>query len=290
MTQHRDEHIDLCAGYALGSLDEADRRRLEEHLHAGCPACDAAIADFSGTAVMLARGAPPAKPSPGLRARVMEAVRSDAARPAATEESREAIDGARERPPRGREAERAQIRELRPRPRFGWIHAVGWVAAAVLAVTAGTFWEAISRLRYEVKVRDELVSELRNRVQVEQRWVAILSAPGARVAEMTLTPEGRAALQGRAVYDPDTQRALVVFRNALAPSDKDYELWAIRDAGPSSLGVLRADESGNAVLRLENLSYPTPIQAFAVSLEPRGGSPNSKAPSGPVIMVGALGS
>ena len=47
MSEHREEHIDLCAGYALGSLDEADLERIDQHLAEGCEHCEAALADFS---------------------------------------------------------------------------------------------------------------------------------------------------------------------------------------------------------------------------------------------------
>ena len=51
MSEHLEEHLDLCAGYALGSLDAPDRIRLEAHLADGCPACEAALAELRGSHV-----------------------------------------------------------------------------------------------------------------------------------------------------------------------------------------------------------------------------------------------
>jgi len=64
VSQHRDEHLDLCAAYVLGCLDEADRSRLEAHLAEACPVCEGALRDFGGSAVLLAASVPPALPSP----------------------------------------------------------------------------------------------------------------------------------------------------------------------------------------------------------------------------------
>ena len=79
MSEHRDEHIDLCAAQALGTLSDEDRRRLEAHLAEGCRECEAALADFSAATVMLAASAPAAEPSPGLRQRVLAAVEAERA-------------------------------------------------------------------------------------------------------------------------------------------------------------------------------------------------------------------
>lgn len=67
--------------------------------------------------------------------------------------------------------------------------------------------------------------------------------------------------------------------------DKSFELWLLRASGeaPVSLGLLPA---GRGAAR----EYEAPLQlksgnAFAVSVEPRGGSP-THLPTGPVIHVG----
>jgi len=51
---------------------------------------------------------------------------------------------------------------------------------------------------------------------------------------------------------------------------------------------VHADPSGDAVLQLE-LPEAAAVQAIAVSLEPTGGAPTPDAPTGPVVLVGAIG-
>ena len=62
------------------------------------------------------------------------------------------------------------------------------------------------------------------------------------------------------------------------------ELWSVPATGaPRSLGVVSADEA-TTVLRSRLLEGTA---AFAVSIEPRGGSPTG-APTGPIVSVGKL--
>ena len=52
------------------------------------------------------------------------------------------------------------------------------------------------------------------------------------------------------------------------PTDKQYQLWAIVNDQPVDLGVFDLDSTRTGILQLEQ-GQP---QAFAITLEPRGGS------------------
>ena len=278
MNEHREEHLDLCAGYALGSLDAVDRQRLEAHLAEGCPMCQRALADCSLGVVMLAASAPPATPDPALRERVLAAVH------ATPQEAKSApppaLDELPDAPPRGRVIE---MRPRRPSVGLGWMWAA---AAAALAIATAVSWNAAGRLRAELATARGLLVQAQRELEEERRWAAVTNAPDARVAELAITPAGIAALRARATYDPHTRSAVLVFENFSAPSGRDYQLWALRGAGVASLGLIKPDASGQAILRLENVGDPKELAGFAVSLEPAGGSPNPAAPTGPVVMAG----
>ncbi len=78
---------------------------------------------------------------------------------------------------------------------------------------------------------------------------------------------------------------------AIAPPDieasQDHELWMVMpdDGGVRSLGILPKDNNSTVTVEVPQLQSDT--VAFAVSLEPLGGSPES-APTGPVLYQGAF--
>ena len=176
-----------------------------------------------------------------------------------------------------------------PRWSWAWLGIAGWVAAAALTVAVGTFWETIVRLRQEIAIRDERVAELFTRTGKDQRWLALMSAPGVRFADLRPAAAGLSSLQGRAVYDPVSQRALLIFQGAFPPHGQDYQLWAVRSGAPVDVGVLQPDSTGFAIVRLENMGTPGITEGFTVSVEPRGGSPKGVVPTGPAILQGSLG-
>ncbi len=70
------------------------------------------------------------------------------------------------------------------------------------------------------------------------------------------------------------------------PSGKSYQLWLLPNQGaPISLGVVAAGQSRYPIPESAQ-SHLSQAKAFAVSVEPPGGSPTG-LPTGPVIMVGA---
>jgi len=70
------------------------------------------------------------------------------------------------------------------------------------------------------------------------------------------------------------------------PSGKSYQLWLLPTQGaPISLGVVAAGQSRYPIPESAQ-SHLSQAKAFAVSVEPPGGSPTG-LPTGPVIMVGA---
>ena len=85
------------------------------------------------------------------------------------------------------------------------------------------------------------------------------------------TPQSNA----KVVWDTKAQQwAIYIFDLPAPPSDKDYQLWYVTKNAKISAAVFRTDEQGRTVLKL---TLPPDalagLAATAVTLEPRGGSP-----------------
>lgn len=110
---------------------------------------------------------------------------------------------------------------------------------------------------------------------------------GARVSDIaSLTDEGA---RPAVVVTADRQRNLmtvkVVASVALTPQQA-LQLWAVpRDGKPRSLGVLGARRE--LTLPLPANAIGADVALLAVSLEPKGGSPDPNGPSGPILYKGS---
>ncbi len=279
MSGHREEHFALCAGGVLGALDEPERRVLEQHLAEGCPDCEAELRRLADGAVLLAASAPQVTAPPALKSKVFDRIRAEGV----------------ERSPAPARSTARKVVELPPRRSSAPLVWAFAAAAAVLAVTSVSMWSTGQRLRGDlVAVRAQLdtqrqqLADKQQELAEAQRWSELVEGAGTRLVDLQITPAGNAILKARALYDPQSHRAMIVFSNFTPPSGSDYELWALRDGKPASLGVIHADASGRAIIKLPDTGDPTNLGAFAVSLEKAGGSTTPTAPQGPVVMVGML--
>lgn len=117
--------------------------------------------------------------------------------------------------------------------------------------------------------------------------VALTQAPEAPVINYaaTLTDEqSRTAI----LLTGDSRRQLMdvrVVNSVAVAADKTLQLWAIPKQGnPRSLGILPDNRS--ARLALSERAIGGDVQLLAISLEPKGGSPDPNGPTGPVLYKG----
>ncbi|MBE7557211.1 MAG: anti-sigma factor [Anaerolineales bacterium] len=81
-----DPHVlELLPAYALGSLDEEERRLVVDHL-SGCSTCTAELNAYQVLTAQLALAAPEARPSPDLKRRLL--ARLPASPPASSKQTR----------------------------------------------------------------------------------------------------------------------------------------------------------------------------------------------------------
>src|SRR5262249_58515744 len=106
-----------------------------------------------------------------------------------------------------------------------------------------------------------------------------LPGPASRTVPLAPTPQGAATLTAELHYDATSGRAILLAQGFAPPSARDYELWAITAAGPTSLGVVHAGADGRAVVRLERIARDGAVAACAVSLAAGRGSPDHRHPA-----------
>jgi anti-sigma-K factor RskA len=84
--------------------------------------------------------------------------------------------------------------------------------------------------------------------------------------------------------NPRSREALFyAFGLSPLPQDKTYQLWYIAAGKPVSAGTFAVDPRGTASLRVDRVGDPRSIQAWAVTVEPRGGVPQ---PTGAMVLKG----
>jgi anti-sigma-K factor RskA len=107
------------------------------------------------------------------------------------------------------------------------------------------------------------------------------------VVVLGANPQVAQAVQARFVASLSPDGRALVLRPIDAPplsAQQALELWAVPATGaPRSLGLVRAD-GATTLLRAQLLRDTA---AFAVSVEPSGGSPTG-APTGPIVSLGPL--
>ncbi|MCU0326940.1 MAG: anti-sigma factor, partial [Spirosomaceae bacterium] len=107
----------------------------------------------------------------------------------------------------------------------------------------------------------------------------ILSNPDVQAVKMNSTsPDGSA--YGLACWNKKTNQVYLFKPNLpTIPSEKEYQLWALVDGKPVSAGMIDMNKTAQSFTNIAN------VQAFAISLEPKGGSPQ---PTTTPITLGKL--
>jgi anti-sigma-K factor RskA len=188
------------------------------------------------------------------------------------------------------------------RSRRRW-RVVGAVAASALVALSGLLARSTRRLEATGRqlaslsadfahLEGQLASERRRLVSLQEavdaqaQFLRVLDGVQLRSASLAPT-EGRPG-RARVLLDTDTGEAAVVLAGVpVLDPGKTYELWAIRGTkAPEPAGLLPVADPSGVALYVPPIPKPGDVTAFAISIEPAGGSPS---PTGPVVLVGGMG-
>lgn len=260
-----DELRELSGGYALGILDEPDRRTFEAHLST-CASCAAEVRDFTSVASALALDVPQIDPPPSLRERVLRAATVPASQPAAVEQFT-----ARGEVPKTERRRRESVLTLLSAAAVVIAFALGAYAVSLqrrIAVLEGQVRAAADRAAQSQQQLVQLKASADESTQVRR----ILAAGDLRRLDLAGTKAAPAAA-GRAFWSP-AEGLVVAFANLPATdAGRVYQLWVIPSGGsPIDAGLLDLQSDGRA-LALARAGTSQRVRTVAITLEPAGGSP-----------------
>ncbi|MEW6695286.1 MAG: anti-sigma factor [Pseudomonadota bacterium] len=241
----------LAAAYALGSLRGGARRRFESlaRMH---PSVRAVVLIWQSRLMTLTELQAPVRPAPTVWTRIDNLIRA--------EREQASMDALRKA---GRRTTGSWWNSL---PLWRGASAAGAVATALMVA-------ATLALQHELNTdNDRLLAQ--QTVTPELRYVAVLSDPQARAAVWVSfdSAQQRLRLQRVGSYEEG--------------ADQSLQLWALPPSGaPRSLGVLTKQPVQQLTASEAELSGAT---ALAISLEPLGGVPSERGPTGPVLFTGTL--
>ncbi len=253
-----DELEALLPLYALEALTPEERAQVEAYIAVN-PEARMRLDELRQMAARLPYAAPPVTPPPALKQKLMARVGADARR-------------------------RQPAPERKPSLWTAWQQRLAPVALtislglAALALGWGVMLNAeVVRLRAETR-------QLQEQLAAQNRLLAQLTAPGARITEVggtALQPEAR----GHFIADPQRATAVLVVSGLRPlPPDEVYQFWLLRDGVAVGAGLFTVDEAGRAVLAVDS-GVTDEFTAVGVSIEPAGGS---LAPSERIVMLGEL--
>src|SRR5215471_7413477 len=278
-----DEVKEIAPLYVIGGLDDRTTRELESSLDSATPEQRRVIAQWRDVANLLPHALPLQTPPDHLRERLLNRIVAGAQETPieiTVEEStleEIPVEIPAEEPTLEEIPESADskilpfIQPRRARPRTArWMLIA---ATALFAFSAVYLFIKNTKLAHELGALALERDGLSNEIGVRRRQVDDIVSSRTRVIAMVgdEIPQANA----KVIWDMKGQQWFVyIFDLPAPPSDKVYQLWYVTKDAKISAAVFRTDEQGRRVLTLtlppEALAG---LAATAVTLEPRGGSP-----------------
>lgn len=162
-----------------------------------------------------------------------------------------------------------------------------WIAAASILLLAVTVIWAISinsQKEHLEAANDNLRKQLDySTIQLTQMRLdaQMLGKPSVKLAALEPMPVAPAA-SAKIAWDTTTKDVYLMINNLPQPaSDKQYQLWALFNKQPVDLGTFEWKQT-KLMIKMKGVQS---AQAFAITLEPKGGSPT---PTGDMYVMGKV--
>jgi anti-sigma-K factor RskA len=277
MTIDNEKFEELSSAYVLDALDIADRREFEKMFAQASDEQKKFSAALSNIAQYLPASVEFVEPPPEIKERLLARVRILSLTPEEGVLGKIARSVGFANPP----------------------FALGVAFALVLLVVGLSVYSWFLQQTVELNKHDlasthqtladqqQRLVKLQNELAKKEELLQILQAPKIEIVFMNglqVNPAG----YGKIIWDPEKKTAILQISNLPpVPSDKDYQLWVIKDNKPTSAGVFTVnDPSKEIFFKISQLveTDKKSISAFAITLEPKGGVPQ---PTGQMYLLGS---
>jgi len=269
-----DQFTALAAPFVLGILEEKEARQFAEHLAAGCQTCEQELAEAKRVAGLLPYVAPQSEPPPELKRRLLNSINAEAKilkMPAAAERSPTLSPLP------------ATIRALPQRTFYQRVRgSLAWAAVFLLmAVGYGYFLQRglIRQLQTQLVARNADIELLKFELARQQTVIERIKKSNAQrllLVQLKGTEKGDV----KVLLDPQTAGGSFIASNLPPLTDEnDYQLWFLKDGVPFDAGVFHVNAQGAFIGEIQHLPETLEgITAFAITREPKGGSPTPTMP------------
>ncbi|SMO77462.1 anti-sigma factor [Fodinibius sediminis] len=277
---HNEKFEELCAGYVLNALDEDERKEFEEMLAEATEEQRKLYRDLWSTAHQLAFTVEEHEPPESLKKRLMDRI-----------QMRGQEDEAKEASSVASAVGETEIEE--DERSFSWASFSAAAAFALLIVSLSLLFYSfnlssqINNKESVIADQEVKITELEDELQRKEEMLAILESRDVDMVLMSgleINPNGF----GKVIWDTENQQALLQVSNLPPiPTDKDYQLWLIRNNEPVSAGVFAVNDSSDTFFKIEEMvqADSQSANAFAITMEPKGGMPQ---PTGDMYLLGNM--
>jgi anti-sigma-K factor RskA len=258
------EDLDL---YALDALDGEEKQALEVHL-AACPACAQQLDSARQRTALLGLSAPAVAPRPQVKADLLAKLKAE---PKSVPVRSAPVGSPASQPA----SSKTSKKRLGLRFSFGF-----GIATAVLAFVSFELAKSdLERGKHIKQLQDELSQDESSMQAMSQ----VTAAPDSAVITLLQQPGGPPG-QAHVMYNARLGMGVYAGQLAPVPAGKSYQLWLVPASGaaPVSAGLVNVDQQATSVIM--HLAPGLTAKAFAVTLEPQGGT---SQPTGPMVLIGA---
>jgi anti-sigma-K factor RskA len=167
------------------------------------------------------------------------------------------------------------------------VRSIGWmkyaVAACLILLAGSVYWN------YSLYTKNQKLTNDNNsyvaRIASFEKDMNAIQTPSVKMVSLKGL-EGAPDALTTVYWDSTSHNVYLLINNLPAPaSDKQYQIWALLDGRPIDLGLIENEyfvQQKTLLVRAQNVEK---AQAFAITLEKKGGNPT---PQGQMMVLGNL--